>query len=131
MLDQYLLRIVSELRSRGLRVTPQRLNIARIVLENIESHPSFTEILLRCRREMPGISSSTVYNTLRLLEELGMVKSFCVAGETVYDKAEPHVNVVERDGRTWDAPEEVSKRMVEEAERLLGRKVRSIVVYVE
>ncbi len=87
-------RLVEELRKRGYRVTAQRLTIARIVLENAKRHPSFMQLLGEIRKQVPSISPSTVYNNLQLLEQLGFIKSFDVAGETHYDEAEPHVNIV-------------------------------------
>ncbi len=87
-------RLVEELRKRGYRVTAQRLTIARIVLENVKKHPSFMQLLGEIRKQVPSISPSTVYNNLQLLEQLGFIKSFDVAGETHYDEADPHVNIV-------------------------------------
>jgi Fe2+ or Zn2+ uptake regulation protein len=92
--NEKLARLVSELRRRGYRVTAQRLTIARIVFENIKSHPSFMEIVEAVRKNMPSISPSTVYNNLQLLERMGFIRSFDVAGETRYDEAFPHVNIV-------------------------------------
>jgi Fur family peroxide stress response transcriptional regulator len=92
--EERLVRLVAELKRRGYRVTAQRLAIARIVFEKIKDHPSFMEILEAVRRRMPSISPSTIYNNLQLLEQMGFIKSFDVAGETRYDDAYMHVNLV-------------------------------------
>ncbi len=125
--EEQLARFMSEARRRGLRLTAQRLTVAKIVFENIERHPSFMEILERAKEAVPGISASTVYNTLQLLEELGLVQSFSVAGVTRYDKPHPHVNLVCLDqGRVVDAGD---RGLVDVIEERLGARVRSVVVY--
>ena len=60
-----------KLRSRGYRVTPQR----QLVLEAIKAvdHATPEEICARVRETARGVNISTVYRTLELLEELGMV----------------------------------------------------------
>jgi len=131
--EEKLVRLVTELRKQGLRVTAQRLTIARIVFENIKEHPSFMQILEKVREAMPSVSPSTVYNNLQLLERLGLIKSFDVAGETRYDNAHPHVNVVCLDtGKVFDAEDdEDSTEIVRKLEKLLGgnMKVYEVVVY--
>jgi Fur family ferric uptake transcriptional regulator len=61
------------LRSRGLRWTPQRRLILR-VLEETNGHVTGSELVERCRAEDPATTPSTVYRTLRVLEELGVVR---------------------------------------------------------
>ncbi|RBQ21954.1 transcriptional repressor [Spongiactinospora rosea] len=60
-----------ELRSRGYRVTPQR----QLVLEAVKEleHATPEDICVRVRETARGVNISTVYRTLELLEELGMV----------------------------------------------------------
>jgi len=128
--EERLARLVAELKRRGYRVTAQRLAIARIVFENIKSHPSFMEILQAVRSRMPSISPSTIYNNLQLLEQLGFIRSFDVAGETRYDEARPHLNLVCLDqGRIVDVED---GDLVEEILRRIekhGARVSEIVVY--
>ncbi len=125
-----LARLVAELRRRGYRVTAQRLAIARIVFENIKKHPSFMQIVEAVRASMPSISPSTVYNNLQLLEQLGFIRSFDVAGETRYDEAYPHLNIVCLDTqeiRDVD-PGECIECLLEKA-RINASDVNSVVVY--
>ncbi|MQA88026.1 MAG: transcriptional repressor [Streptosporangiales bacterium] len=60
-----------ELRARGYRVTPQR----QLVLEAVTAlqHATPEEVLEQVRRTAHGVNISTVYRTLELLEELGLV----------------------------------------------------------
>jgi Fur family ferric uptake transcriptional regulator len=62
--------IRAELRSRGLRWTPQRKLILD-VLGEARGHVTGSEIVERCRTREPETTPSTVYRTLAVLEELG------------------------------------------------------------
>jgi Fe2+ or Zn2+ uptake regulation protein len=57
-------------RLQGLRVTPQRQAIFR-VLHGDASHPTVESLYERARAEMPTISLKTVYQTVHDLEALG------------------------------------------------------------
>ena len=57
---------------RGLRITEQRRVIAR-VLSEAEDHPDVEELYRRASAQDPRISLSTVYRTLNLFEEAGLV----------------------------------------------------------
>ena len=64
--------LLAELRARGYRLTPQR----QLVLEAVSSlgHATPEEIVTAVRRTATGVNISTVYRTLELLEELGLVR---------------------------------------------------------
>ncbi len=128
--DDVLARLIVELRRRGYRVTAQRLAIAKIVLENIKKHPSFMQIVEIVRSQMPSISPSTIYNNLQLLEELGFIKSFDVAGETHYDSAYNHINIacVDTD-KIYDVDSEEAYEVLSRAAGLEKRKIVQVVVY--
>ncbi len=68
--DERVRRILSELRSRGQRVTPQRVAIIRLFLVR-RDHPSADEIHRDLQAEYPMVALSTVYSTLSLLVEMG------------------------------------------------------------
>ncbi|MGI9197975.1 MAG: Fur family transcriptional regulator [Candidatus Nanopelagicales bacterium] len=59
------------LRSHGFRITPQR----QLVLEAVDrlGHGSPEEILAEVQRHAAGVNLSTVYRTLEVLEEVGLV----------------------------------------------------------
>ena len=57
---------------KGLRITEQRKIIAR-VLSNAEDHPDVEELHARASAIDPGISIATVYRTVRLFEEAGIL----------------------------------------------------------
>jgi Fur family ferric uptake transcriptional regulator len=65
--------IRGELRSRGLRWTPQRRLILD-VLEATDGHITGAELVERCRERDADTTPSTAYRTLDVLEELGYVR---------------------------------------------------------
>jgi Fur family ferric uptake transcriptional regulator len=58
---------------RGLRITDQRRTIAR-VLSTSEDHPDVDELYRRSAAIDPRISIATVYRTVRLFEESGILE---------------------------------------------------------
>ena len=64
---------VAELRRRGLRATPRR-RLVMEVLSEVSGHVTGTEIVERCRQRDARTVPSTVYRTLDVLEELGLVR---------------------------------------------------------
>jgi Fur family ferric uptake transcriptional regulator len=60
------------LRARGLRWTPQRRILVE-VLAGTDGHVTGAELVERCRAIAPDTIPSTVYRTLDVLEELGVV----------------------------------------------------------
>jgi Fur family ferric uptake transcriptional regulator len=61
------------LRRRGLRWTPQRRLIVEVI-EATSGHVTGSELVERCRALDPETTPSTVYRTLRVLEEIGVVE---------------------------------------------------------
>ena len=61
------------LQARGLRWTPQRRDILTI-LDETDGHITGAELVERCRVRDPETTPSTVYRTLDVLEELGVVR---------------------------------------------------------
>jgi Fur family ferric uptake transcriptional regulator len=58
---------------KGLRITEQRRVIAR-VLSEAEDHPDVEELHARSSAIDPGISIATVYRTVRLFEDAGILE---------------------------------------------------------
>ena len=57
---------------KGMRMTEQRRVIAR-VLSNADDHPDVEELYRRAHQVDPHISIATVYRTVRLFEEAGII----------------------------------------------------------
>jgi Fur family ferric uptake transcriptional regulator len=61
------------MRARGLRWTPQRALLVGI-LAHADGHVTGSRLVDRCRELDPTATPSTVYRTLDVLEELGVVR---------------------------------------------------------
>ena len=99
--DQDLIRL---LRARRQRVTSQRLVILR-ELRRRGMHATAEELLDTVRESLPGTSTPTIYATLELLVELGLVRKIDVGiGASVYEaRTDPHQHMVcRRCGRIDD-----------------------------
>jgi Fur family ferric uptake transcriptional regulator len=65
--------VVQRLRGRGLRWTPQRATVIEVLAES-DGHITASELVERCRARDASTIPSTVYRTLDVLEELGLVR---------------------------------------------------------
>lgn len=65
--------IADRLRASGLRWTPQRRALIE-VLSRREGHVTASELIADCRAIDPSTTPSTVYRTLDMLEDFGLVR---------------------------------------------------------
>lgn len=65
--------VAERLRRRGLRWTQQRATVIE-VLAGTDRHITPSELVEQCRARDPATTPSTVYRTLDVLEELGLVR---------------------------------------------------------
>jgi Fe2+ or Zn2+ uptake regulation protein len=88
-------RLVKKLRDRGLRVTSQRIVIHRALCAHAQ-HLTAEQVLESVSEALPGTSLPTVYATLELLEQLGLVRRFGTGnGAVLFDsRVEPHAHTV-------------------------------------
>jgi Fe2+ or Zn2+ uptake regulation protein len=110
------------LRERGQRVTPQRIAIARTVRE-LDRHTTAETVFGRVSEQMPGVSLPTVYATLDLLEEVGLVRRVPTeTGTAVYDpRTEDHHHLVcRRCGDIMDVDAPVDRAELLSAAATLG-----------
>jgi Fe2+ or Zn2+ uptake regulation protein len=96
--------LTAVLHARGQRVTPQRLVIGR-TLRELHRHVTADDVLASVADRLPNVSLPTVYSTLELFEDLGLVRRLGVnQGAAMYDtRPEPHDHMVcDRCGRIED-----------------------------
>lgn len=74
--------LIERLRARGQRVTSQRLVINRM-LRSRDQHVTAEEVLGAVTQTLPGTSLPTVYATLELFEQLGIVRRVNSGGGAV------------------------------------------------
>ena len=79
-------------REHGFRITPQR----QLVLEAVErlGHGTPEEILVEVQRTATGVNLSTVYRTLEVLEDVGLVTHAHIGhGPPTYHAVDEHVHI--------------------------------------
>src|ERR671914_11541 len=86
--------VVAMLKPLGIRLTPQRLAIAEVVI-NSGDHPSVRDIYERVKAFFPYVTIATVYSTLTMLEQVGIVRELPFQRQSRYDaNLSPHANLV-------------------------------------
>jgi Fe2+ or Zn2+ uptake regulation protein len=76
--------ISNQIRSRGFRLTPQRMTILQ-VLQHSGQHLTPAEVYEIARQSMPGLTEATVYRTLEFLSENGFAMAAHIgSGKLVY-----------------------------------------------
>ena len=85
---------VSLLKQSGLKVTPQRLSVLRIL--DRHTHPTIDELYDEILKENPSVSLATVYKNLNTLKDEGLVVEVNFVNQKArYDIYEhPHIHVV-------------------------------------
>ena len=80
--------IIERCEAKGLRMTEQRRTIAT-VLEEADDHPDVEELYARASGVDPKISLATVYRTVKLFEEAGILEKLDFRdGRARYEDAE-------------------------------------------
>ncbi len=87
--------LTNTLKQAGMRVTPQRIAICKLLSET-DTHPTAATIFKHVQAQYPSLSLATVYNTLDALTGLGVVNVLGHAGDdnVHYDAdTSPHINL--------------------------------------
>lgn len=87
--------LLEKLRGNGLKLTPQRRLICRLIAEN-DTHPTVEELHDRATEEMPGMSLKTVYTTLYELADMEAIRLVNVGsgGSRIESNLSPHSHLV-------------------------------------
>src|SRR3989304_7767576 len=107
-------RIIQALRNKGYKATPQRIAICKFALSSRE-HPSVQRIYKEVKKTYPTVSLATVYKTLQILKEIGLVQELNFPqDQTRFDSyLKPHVNLVcLRCGNIQDVEDVNAKELV-------------------
>ena len=87
--------------SKGVKLTEQRKIIAKVISESKEAygksdHPDVDELYSRVSKIDPKISIATVYRTVKLFEEAGiLVKHDFKAGKARYEINDDHNHLID------------------------------------
>lgn len=66
-------KLKNNLKEKGYKLTPQRRAIVDMIIRNEGNHLTTEELYDLVRKECPEIGLATVYRTMQLLEELGVI----------------------------------------------------------
>ena len=123
------MRDVAELlRQRGVQPSAQRVAVAEYVLATDE-HPSADQVLAKVRERCPMLSRATVYNTLNLFVDRGLLRQRVLAeGRVVFDpNVAPHHHFIDDEtGCIYDVPWDAVR--VSRAEAPKGFDLREVEV---
>jgi Fur family transcriptional regulator, ferric uptake regulator len=112
--------------ARGMRMTEQRRVIAQ-VLEAAQDHPDVEELYRRASAVDPRISISTVYRTVKLFEDAGIIERHDFRdGRSRYETAqeEHHDHLIDlRSGAVIEFRNEEIERIQERIARELGYRL--------
>jgi len=117
-----------ELKNKNIRLSHQRLKVLEYINDN-RIHPTVDQVYSELQKEIPTLSKTTIYNTLNVLVEAGLVKVITIEdNETRYDivtKNHGHFKCVSC-GRIFDFEIEIDSF---ETQELKGFKIYQKDVY--
>lgn len=124
------------LRQKGLRLTPQRIELLKVLEEKGSQHPSFSEVYHEVRERLPTMSQSTILKNMTVFEELGIVQSFSFKGEKHYElNPSLHVNFVDSKGKIVDIESEeiegLLKQLIILIRKQTGDSIEKLLVMIE
>ena len=110
----------------GLRMTDQRRVIARVIAD-AQDHPDVEELHRRAAAVDDRISISTVYRTVKLFEDAGIIERYdFLDGRSRYEPVpdEHHDHLIDlRSGHVVEFQSEEIERLQEEIARKLGYRL--------
>ncbi len=81
-------------KSKGIKITIQRIKIYEYLLKN-RTHPDVEDIFNELKKEIPTISRTTIYNTLKEFVEKGLILEIPTAYKLCFDAyTKPHSHFI-------------------------------------
>ena len=112
--------IVNILKKKGYKLTPQRIEIIRLLTSLSGEHPTLDSLLKKVKETIPTMSISTLYSTILKLEELGVIKTVYIQGKIRVELNNyPHINVIE--SKTGKITDVTKDDLINEIKRLLSK----------
>jgi len=112
--------------AKGMRMTEQRRIIARVLAES-DDHPDVEELYRRCAKVDDKISISTVYRTVKLFEDAGIIERHDFRdGRARYEQLPEshHDHLIDlRSGDVIEFQSEEIERLQREVARRLGYRL--------
>jgi Fur family peroxide stress response transcriptional regulator len=120
--------MITKLKERGHRLTPQRMAVLKILAAS-EGHPSVEQVYEHVKVDFPMTSLATIYKTVTLLKEMGEVLELGFSDDSNrYDgnKPYPHPHLICTECRNILDPEVVSLgELRQEVARSTGYRIMS------
>jgi Fur family ferric uptake transcriptional regulator len=112
--------------AKGMRMTEQRRVIARVLAES-DDHPDVEELYHRCVKVDDRISISTVYRTMRLFEDAGIIERHDFRDGRARYETSPDIHhdhlINLRNGEVIEFQSEDIERLQAEVARRLGYRL--------
>ena len=124
--------VPAQLREHGIFPTGQRLSVARLLLTK-HQHVTADQLHVMLRNQGVQISKATVYNTLNLFAEKGLIREIVVDATLTYfdSNSAPHHHFYNLDeGKLIDSPEPLCA-LLPSAELPPGTKLEEVDVVVK
>ncbi|MBA4390753.1 MAG: transcriptional repressor [Syntrophus sp. (in: bacteria)] len=88
--------IIKQLKERGLKITPQRLAVIEVLIEEKDLHPGARLVYEEAKKKKKSLSLSTTYTTLNELSRHGIIKTLQFDEmENRYEmNLEEHINLI-------------------------------------
>jgi Fur family peroxide stress response transcriptional regulator len=117
--------LIKYLKEKGYKVTPQRIAVYDI-LKNTKEHPSVDMLYSKLQPLYPTMSLATVYKSLEVFKELGLVQELNVGEDKFrYDanvNQHPHITCVAC-GKVEDVDNEMLFDLIEQVADKTGYKL--------
>ena len=119
-------KMTTALKKAGIRVTRQRIALLGVLAE-ADDHPDAIELHVRAKAIVPSVSLATVYRTLSVLEEEGVVHRHAFEGggarfETSHEEHHDHILDVDT-GEVIEFQSDKIEQLQDEIARELGYEV--------
>lgn len=120
--------VIKKISEEEKRVTPQRVLLTKLILARVKDHASLKDLFQEAQEQLPRVGISTVYNTIKMLESMGVIDTFTVDDKLRIDQPTPHINVYcKNTGKVFDVDGQVME-VLSTMLRERGIQVRKVVV---
>ncbi len=117
--------MLSMLKERDFRLTPQRLELVRLIAVS-EGHPSAAQLYAKIQEKFPTMSHATVYKTLALLREMNQVLAIDLRDDSHYDgnRPGPHPHLIcTKCNQIVDGELEIDPSLLKKLEETSGYRI--------
>ena len=117
---------INTLKESGVRITPQRHAVLEYLLTSM-THPTADDIYKALEGKFPNMSVATVYNNLRILSEIGLVRELTYGDDSSrYDSnMDDHYHIVCEDcGKVVDFHYPTLNEIESLAQRVSGFEIK-------